>query len=533
MASGTVVSRILGLVRTVLLAYAIGITTFAADAFGVANQLPNNVYAIVVGGLLNAVLVPQIVRARVRKDGGQGYIDGLLTIIILVFAAITVLATVLAPVLVRIYTTGWDENTLALATAFAYWCLPQLFFYGLYSILGEVLNARSSFGPFMWAPVLNNLVAIAGLIAFIAWFGAGRADSLDWSQPEPIALLAGTATAGVAAQALILLFFWKRIGLRFTFNFKWRGLGLRPALKAASWTLAMLVITQIGGLVQTNLASSTLAARNSVGGEGVMVGIASVAVAATAWLIFMIPHSIGTVSIATAYFTRMSEHASERNWAELKKDLNKALRLIILISTFAAIIMAVLSYPIGRVFALQYDPAAALGLVLVAMMIGLVPFSINFMLQRVFYALEDTKSPFVFTTIQILVFIVGAYVAAALVPAAALVAAISLVMSFSFTVQAIIAWLMLRKRIGQLSDGKLFSDSAKIVVASTLSGAAGAAVLWALGGVSESSFAMQGVVDALVSSALVGLAAGITYLAALLALGNEEVRSALTGIRRR
>ena len=533
MASGTVVSRILGLVRTVLLAYAIGITTFAADAFGVANQLPNNVYAIVVGGLLNAVLVPQIVRARVRKDGGQGYIDGLLTIIILVFAAITLLATVLAPVLVRIYTTGWDENTLALATAFAYWCLPQLFFYGLYSILGEVLNARSSFGPFMWAPVLNNVVAIAGLVVFISWFGAGRADSIDWSQPEPIALLAGTATAGVAAQALILLFFWKRIGLRFTFNFKWRGLGLRPALKAASWTLAMLVITQIGGLVQTNLASSTLSARNSVGGDGVMVGIASVAVAATAWLIFMIPHSIGTVSIATAYFTRMSEHASERNWSALKKDLNKSLRLIILISTFAAIIMSILSYPIGRVFALQYEPATALGLVLVAMMIGLVPFSINFMLQRVFYALEDTKSPFFFTTIQILVFIVGAYTAAALVPAAALVAAISLVMSASFAVQALIAYLMLRKRIGQLSDGKLFSDSAKIVMASILSGAVGMAVLWALGGVSEPSYSMQGVLNALIASSLVGTSAGITYLVALVLLGNPEVRTALAGIRRR
>jgi putative peptidoglycan lipid II flippase len=377
------------------------------------------------------------------------------------------------------------------------------------------------------------VVAIAGLVVFISWFGAGRADSIDWSQPEPIALLAGTATAGVAAQALILLFFWKRIGLRFTFNFKWRGLGLRPALKAASWTLAMLVITQIGGLVQTNLASSTLSARNSVGGDGVMVGIASVAVAATAWLIFMIPHSIGTVSIATAYFTRMSEHASERNWSALKKDLNKSLRLIILISTFAAIIMSILSYPIGRVFALQYEPATALGLVLVAMMIGLVPFSINFMLQRVFYALEDTKSPFFFTTIQILVFIVGAYTAAALVPAAALVAAISLVMSASFAVQALIAYLMLRKRIGQLSDGKLFSESAKIVMASILSGAVGMAVLWALGGVSEPSYSMQGVLNALIASSLVGTSAGITYLVALVLLGNPEVRTALAGIRRR
>jgi putative peptidoglycan lipid II flippase len=247
----------------------------------------------------------------------------------------------------------------------------------------------------------------------------------------------------------------------------------------------------------------------------------------------MIPHSIGTVSIATAYFTRMSEYASERNWTALKLDLNKALRLILLISAFAAIIMAVLSYPIGRVFALQYDPAVALGLVLVAMMIGLVPFSINFMLQRVFYALEDTKSPFVFTTIQIVVFIVGANVAAALVPAAALVAAISLVMSASFAVQATIAYLMLRKRIGQLSDGSLFTEAAKIVVASILSGAVGAAALWALGGVSESSYAMQGILNALVASAIVGLVAGLTYLLALIALGNKDVRAALAGIRRR
>ncbi len=109
MASGTVVSRILGLVRTVMLAYAIGVTTNAADAFGVANQLPNNVYAIIVGGLLNAVLVPQIVRARVRKDGGKEYIDGLLTVIITVFAAITIAATLLSPFLVRLYTSGWTE----------------------------------------------------------------------------------------------------------------------------------------------------------------------------------------------------------------------------------------------------------------------------------------------------------------------------------------------------------------------------------------------------------------------------------------
>ena len=528
MASGTVVSRILGLVRTVMLAAAIGITNNEADAFGVANQLPNNVYAIIVGGLLNAVLVPQIVRAKVRKDGGKGYIDGLLTVIITVFALITVLATLAAPLLVRLYTSGWDNDTLALATAFAYWCLPQLFFYGLYSILGEVLNARSSFGPFMWAPVLNNLVAIAGLAMFIALYGPAGTQHV-WNA-EQITLLAGSATLGVASQALILFFFWKRIGLRFSFNFKLKGLGLRPALKAASWTLGMLVITQIGGLIQTNLTSSTLAARTATTGTA-MTGIASVAVAGTAWLIFMIPHSVGTVSIATAYFTRMSEHAHNKNFDALKTDVIKALRSILALSAIATTVMIVLSFPIGAVFGSSYDSAKALGLVLAAMMLGLIPFSINFMLQRVFYALEDTKSPFVFTTIQIMVFVVSAYVCAATVPAMALVATISLAMSISFVVQAVIAYAMLVRRIGELSEGHLIRYGLQVLFAGLVASAAGGGILWALGGIQSQSYALSGVTNALISCVAVGSVAVLVYVIVLWLLRNDEIRSALSSIK--
>jgi putative peptidoglycan lipid II flippase len=527
MASGTVVSRVLGLVRTVMLAYAIGVTTNAADAFGVANQLPNNVYAIIVGGLLNAVLVPQIVRARVRKDGGKGYIDGLLTVIISVFAAITIAATFLSPFLVRIYTSGWSEETLALATAFAYWCLPQLFFYGLYSILGEVLNARSSFGPFMWAPALNNIVAIAGLAVFVALFGPNA--DLAWEQGQ-IALLAGSWSAGVAAQALILFVFWKRIGLRFTFNFKLRGLGLRPALKAASWTLAMVVITQIGGLIQTSLTSSTLAARTATTGN-FTDGIASVAVAGTAWLIFMIPHSVSTVSIATAYFTRMSEHAQAKKFDLLKKDLKQSLRSILVISAIATAVMSVAAFPIARVFAFEYRPTVALGLVLIAMMVGLLPFSVNFMLQRVFYALEDTKSPFVFTTVQIALFVIGAYSVASLVPAMSLVFAISLVMSVSFAIQAVLAYILLGKRIGALKELKLLGYTAQVVSAAVLAGIAGFSVLYLLGGVTEDAFAVSSALNALISCAAIGGAAVLVYLATLWLAGNSEVRSVMSRLK--
>lgn len=526
MASGTIVSRILGLVRTVMLAYAIGVTTNAADAFGVANQLPNNVYAIIVGGLLNAVLVPQIVRAKIRKDGGQGYIDGLLTVIITVFAAITIAATLLSPFLVRLYTSGWSEETLALATAFAYWCLPQLFFYGLYSILGEVLNARSSFGPFMWAPVLNNVVAIVGLAVFVGLFGPGA--NLNWDQGQ-IALLAGSWSAGVAAQALILFVFWKRIGLRFTLNFKLRGLGLRPALKAASWTLAMLVITQIGGLIQTSITSTTLSARTATTAT-FTDGIASVAVAGTAWLIFMIPHSVGTVSLATAYFTRMSEHAQARKFELLKVDLGKSLRAILSISAIATAIMFVAAFPISRVFAFEYRPTTALALVLMAMMIGLIPFSLNFMLQRVFYALEDTRSPFVFTSIQILLFVVGAYFCAATVTPMALVAAISLVMSVSFMVQALLAYLMLKRRIGSLKELKLFGYSVQVIFAALAAGIAGFAIMQLLGGVSEGSYPVSSALNALISCLAIGGTSVLVYVFALWFGKNAEVRSAVSAI---
>lgn len=527
MASGTIVSRILGLVRTVMLAYAIGVTTNAADAFGVANQLPNNVYAIIVGGLLNAVLVPQIVRAKVRKDGGQGYIDGLLTVIITVFAAITLAATLLSPFLVRLYTSGWSEETLALATAFAYWCLPQLFFYGLYSILGEVLNARSSFGPFMWAPALNNIVAIIGLAVFVFLFGPSA--DLAWDQGQ-IALLAGSWSAGVAAQALILFVFWKRIGLRFTLNFKLRGLGLRPALKAASWTLAMLVITQIGGLIQTNITSTTLAARTATTGS-FTDGIASVAVAGTAWLIFMIPHSVGTVSIATAYFTRMSEHAHAKKFDLLKTDLKKSLRSILAISAIATAVMAVAAFPIARVFAFEYRPTVALALVLIAMMVGLIPFSLNFMLQRVFYALEDTKSPFIFTTIQIAIFVVGAYICASQVQAMALVFAISLVMSVSFAVQALLAYLLLQRRIGSLKELGIFGYGLQVILAGALAGTAGYAVLYLLGGASENAYPVSSALNALISCVAVGGASVAVYVTALWLAKNAEVRSAVSAIK--
>jgi putative peptidoglycan lipid II flippase len=527
MASGTILSRVLGFARAVVLAAAIGVTTNAADAFGVANQLPNNVYAIIVGGVLNAVLVPQIVRARSHSDGGKGYIDRLLTFILSIFFIVSVISTIAAPFLVDIYTKDWTGPELALATAFAYWCLPQLFFYGLYSLLGEVLNARSAFGPFMWAPVLNNVVSLVGLVAFIWIFGSdptGALAAATWT-PDKVALLAGSATLGVAAQAFILFFFWKRIGLTFHLNFKWRGFGLGPALKAASWSLGMVVVTQIGGLVQTIVASGTLVSRET------NTAVAGVAAAGIAWLIFMLPHSVATVSIATAYFTKMAQHVHEGRIDLFKKDFVTGIRAILVISVFATAALIVLAYPISRVFAGELPALIALGNVIIAMMLGLIPFSFVFMMQRAFFALEDTKSPFWFTVIQISLFIIGALAISAFAPTAWLVVGLALLTSGTVAIQATVAYLFLIKRIGSMGGFGFRAATLKFVLAGVVSGLAGYGMIQALGGIRNGSFVVAKVLTSGLSATLVAFVMLAVYVVALKIMRATEVDSALASLK--
>ena len=531
MASGTVFSRVLGIVRAIMLAATIGVTTNAADAFGVANQLPNNVYAIIVGGVLNAVLVPQIVRARLHSDGGKAYIDRLLTLAITVFGAITIITTLAAPLLVSLYTKGWSESQLALATAFAYWCLPQLFFYGLYTLLGEVLNARSKFGPFMWAPVLNNIVAIAGMAAFIWQFGldpTGKRTVEQWGQ-EQITLLAGTATLGVAAQALILFVFWKKMGLTFNLNFGWKGVGLAPAMKTASWTLGMLLITQIGGVVQTAVASTSVGGREFINGQ--YVAIASVAAMGIAWLIFMLPHSVATVSIATAYFTRMSLHAVERKIDELKTDLADGLRTIAMISVLATTGLIVLAYPISRVFVGEIPSAIALGNVVIAMVVGLLPFSYVFMIQRAFYSLEDTRTPFIFTAVQMAFNVAGSLLVSIYVEPVWIVFSLSLVTSGSIVLQAVLAFFMFKKKFGSLGHSHLTIATLKFVIAAVVSGGIGFAILQALGGAHLGAFPVLSVLAAASTCALIGGVMTITYLVILKVLKAEEIETLTKPIR--
>jgi putative peptidoglycan lipid II flippase len=523
LASGTLVSRLLGFVRAVVLAQALGVTASAgADAFAVANQLPNNIYAIVAGGVFSATLVPAIVKSAVHDDGGRAYVNKLMTAALSLMVITTLLATVLAPFLVNIYATGWSREQLALATAFAYICLPQIFFYALYALLGEILNGRNVFGPFTWAPVANNVIAIAGLSVFLILFGADSTGTrlvTDWS-PTMVWILAGSATLGVAVQSLLLFFFWKKIGLSFRLDFAWRGVGLGETGRMASWTFGMLLLTQVAGLVETNVS----ALASGVG--------ASVFALQTAWLVFMLPHSVITVSLATAYFTRMSAHAAKNDHAALAGDAEESIRRVVLFMTWAMVALVSVAIPFSTLFATTFTGVTQLGWVIVATAIGLPAFSVLFLVQRVFYSLGDGRTPFFITLYQAVVFS-GLVLICAWLPREILAVGVASTLSAVGITQTVLALILLRRRMPMLVVRPLIKTSLKGLAAGAVSLVVGIASASLLGAFVNGGFAVSNTAFGILSTAVIGAAVSVVFVGVLWLLRTRELGDLLPANLRR
>ena len=523
MASGTAVSRLLGFLRAMVLAVAIGGTGQAADAFSVANKLPNVLYMLLAGGVLNAVLVPQVVRAY-KRHAGQEYVDRLLSFGFAVLAGATVVLTLAAPWLVRLYADPCSDAQIALATSFAYWCVPQLFFYGAYALLGQVLNARGSFGPYMWAPVVNNLVSIAGFGLFIVLSGQVRSAD-DWSDAQ-IALFAGSATIGVACQALVLVPFLRRAGVRYRWRWGLRGSGLGRAGTVATWTFIGLAIGQLGYVVVSRVASAAPGATCSPTTQ-----IAGNAAYDYAFMLFMLPHSLVTVSLATALFTRLSAQAHDGDVPGVRASLSSGLRVVGLFTLLAGAGLVVLAEPVVRII-LPSQPQGtvdAIAGVVVAMAVGLPAFGAWSMCQRVYYAYEDAKGMVPVQVVMAAVVVAGTLLGQAVLPNSAWVAGAGLSMSVSYVVGTLLAMFALRRRLSGAVDGaRVLRTHARAGLAALVSGAVGYGVLVAVGGTGPDGF-----LGAVVQCAAVGTVMTLVYLGLLRLLRVRELDQLLGPVLRR
>ncbi|MFM7860225.1 MAG: lipid II flippase MurJ, partial [Candidatus Nanopelagicaceae bacterium] len=294
-----------------------------------------------------------------------------------------------APALVRIYAPEFSqpgfENIYELTLTMMRICLPQIFFLGLFTMLGQVANSRGSFAPMMWAPIANNLVGIALLLYFLLMVPNFTADTITDTQ---IAILGWGTTLGVVVQALLVIPAVKRTNFHLKIRFGLKGLG--KSFSLAGWTLIYVLISQLGYLVTVSVATSA-AVRSAKAGITTGVGITPFQ---NAYYIMMLPYGIVTISLITALLPHISELAIKKDRQAVKNELVRAIRMVGVITVPAGMAFFLLG-PLmtSTIFVgIPYEDGLYMGYVLSALGVGLVTFSINLILLRGFNAFEDTRT---------------------------------------------------------------------------------------------------------------------------------------------
>ena len=483
MAAGTVLSRASGYVRAALLVVALG-SGLRGDLFAIANTLPNMVYILLAGGVFNAVLVPQLVR-RIKEDddGGDAYARRVITLSALFLGAVTIVLVVAAPLVLRLYLDGRfldpDRVTqLESIVDLTRWCLPQVFFYGMYVLVGQVLNARGRFGPMMWAPIANNLLSILILVAYLVFFGPtgdGAARSAGLSTSEEVLLGLGS-TAGIVAQFLVLLPYLRASGFTYRPRFDFRDPELRKTLSLGVWTVLFVVVTQAAYLVVVRLASGGAVD----GGTGYLVYSNSL-------LIMMVPHAIVTVSLATAILPRLSSYAHEGRLPELGRTVGSTLRTALALVLPFAVLLPVTAGDVAG-FAFGWDnpeEAATFAPTLAVFGPALVVFTVHYFMLRGFYAMEMTRLVFF---IQLAVSATNVVVATLLVPPRPPEdTAPMLVVAYlaSYCVGAVVSYAVLRRTVGGLETPQLLRFLVRMAIVLVFTAAAAWGVERALAGLGD------------------------------------------------
>lgn len=463
MALGTLTSRITGIFRDIALVAAIGTAIFA-DTYSVANSLPNIIYILIAGGAINAVFIPALVRhMKDDADGGQRFTDQLLSFIGLVLLVIVTLGVIFAGSLVSLYATdSWSTQDFKIATLFAMWFIPQVFFYGVYTIASQVLNARDVFVLPMFAPIVNNVIVILTAITFL--FISDQVPTTESVSTNQIYLLGAGTTLGVIVQALILIPALKKAGYQFNPTLNFRGSGLGKIADLAIWTIGFVIINQVSFLILSNLTTyaNVLAASENL----VANGFTSYQ---KAQLMMMLPHSIITVSVVTALLPKLSKHAHDLDDKSFSADLASALRTVVAFIMPLAVILFLAGNRVGQ-FLYGYGASTAVqgqavGKVAAMFAIGLPAFSMFYVLLRSYYAREDTKTPFLINVgFNFLHLILGTLLFIR-VSTENKVAALAFAYSISYIAVWLFTWRLVSKRDVGLNTPKQIQHLVRVTVA--------------------------------------------------------------------
>ena len=511
-AAGTTLSRITGFGRVFALAYALG-AGLLSDTYTLANETPNMVFELVIGGVLSGMVLPEFVRQLRSKDGEDDEADGwravsaVVTVSLVACALLALVFVFVAPFIIRLYTLrkGGDvgDDQLAVATDLLRLFAPQVFFYGTVYLSTAILRAQRKFAAPMFAPVLNNLVVIA---IFLAWPSVVGARSLEEIRDDRGALLLlglGT-TAGVAAMALAQLPF--RTVLQ---HVRWvwdpRHPSVRRILRLGTWTAGFVVANMLALFVVRLLA-------NGRAGDVVVYFFA--------YTLFLLPHGIVSVSIISTLQPDLADAWAAGDRDRFRRDVGIGLRSIWAVIVPAAVGYILLARPLVSTLlehgALTEDSATEVAGTLAMFAIGLPAFSSWMFLTACYQAMQDTKSLFLLYLVENGVNIVAAL---ALYPSLG-VQGLALAYALAYIAGTLAALAHLRGRLDGVDGSVLLRSGARILAAAAVMAIAVGAVVAFVG-------SNRGV-GALVRSG-VGTVAGVTvFLVAARALGVNEIRELLT-----
>lgn len=521
MASGTLVSRVLGFVRSALLVAVLGVTAGAADSFTIANTLPNMVYNLLAAGIIDAILIPQIVRALKGRSGSE-YVNKLLTAAGSLLFGLTVISMLAIPVIITILAPTLTPEMHALTITFAIICVPQIFFYGVYNLLGEVLNARGIFGPYMWAPVINNVVGIASLGLFLfLWGPSGDIRPAESMTAAQIGVVAGLSTVGVIAQALWLLIPMRKSGLKLRLDFKLKGTDFGSASKVAWWTFATLLVSQVGVISTSNLASRAGAWAQETGEI-----VAGTTAYQYAFMIYMVPQSLIAVTLATAIFTRFANDMADGNMRGVANNFHRGVELIMLLSFFVAAVLAVTATPVMQMIMPTFSPQSAqvYGNVLLALIFALPSTGMVLMSQRVFFAMENAKPVFMMGIVPTLLQVLVGWGIYFMLSAQWWTIGASLGETVCRVVQGFIAIVWVSRIIPQVNVGRLVGRYLRFAIAFALSSGVGWLVMRVLGSTSMFDSGLAKFFDSAWKVTLVAIVVGVVYFGVLLTVDPEGTR---------
>ncbi|MFF4318522.1 murein biosynthesis integral membrane protein MurJ [Streptomyces sp. NPDC001568] len=530
MAAGTIVSRLTGFARTLVIAGAIGVAVLN-DSYQVANTLPTMIYVLVGGGALNAVFIPQLVRAMKNDDdGGEAYANRLLTLVVVLLGAVTTVCVLAAPLLIGMMSQDIADNPerLDVAVAFARYCLPTMFFMGVHVVLGQILNARGRFGAMMWTPVLNNIVVIATFGAFIWAFGGFTSTGMTEGSitPEGVRLLGIGTLLGLVVQSLAMLPYLRDAGFKPRLRFDWKGHGLGKAAGLAKWTFFFVLVNQLGLIVVTQLATTagSLAGTQGHGGTGITAYN-------YALLLWQMPQAIITVSVMTAVLPRISRSAHDGDAAAVRDDISYGLRTSAVAIVPCAFAFLSLGVPMATLLyaGSGADDARNIGFVLMAFGLGLIPYSVQYVVLRGFYAYEDTRTPFFNTVIVAAVNAGASTIAFFVLPARWAVVGMAAAYGLGYAVGVGVAWRRLKNRLGGDLDGAHVMRTYTRLIGACVPAAAVA------GGVAYgvTQWLGSGVVGSLAALVAGAIALGAVFLIAAKRMRIEELNSMVGMVRGR